>query len=207
MESWLPLTLARAPVIEYPLKKFATPRAFEQWLARNHAKAQGIRIQFAKKASGIRSITYAQALEVALCYGWIDGQAKSIDADWYAQRFTPRRARSMWSKRNRDIAARLIREGRMQPAGQAEIDRAKADGRWDTAYDSPANAKVPPDLAAALRKSPNAKRFFEALDGQNRYAILYRLATAKKPATRAKRLATFVEMLREGRTLHPTSRL
>lgn len=190
---------------DYALKKFATPRAFEQWLSRNHAKAQGIRIQFARKASGIRSITYAQALDVALCYGWIDGQAKSIDADWYSQRFTPRRARSIWSKRNRDIVARLIREGRMQSAGQAEIDRAKADGRWDAAYDSPANAKVPPDLAAALRKSPNAKRFFEALDGQNRYAILYRLATAKKPETRARRLATFVEMLREGRKLHPRS--
>lgn len=190
---------------DYALKKFATPRAFEQWLSRNHAKAQGIRIQFARKASGIRSITYAQALDVALCYGWIDGQAKSIDADWYSQRFTPRRARSIWSKRNRDIVARLIREGRMQSAGQAEIDRAKADGRWDAAYDSPANAKVPPDLAAALRKSPNAKRFFEALDGQNRYAILYRLATAKRPETRARRLATFVEMLREGRKLHPRS--
>ena len=192
---------------DYALKKFATPHAFEQWLSRNHAKAQGIRIQFAKKASGIRSINYAQALEVALCYGWIDGQAKSIDANWYAQRFTPRRARSIWSKRNRDIVARLIQEGRMQPAGQAEIDRAKADGRWDAAYDSPANAKVPPDLAAALRKSPTAKRFFEALDGQNRYAILYRLATAKKPETRARRLATFVEMLREGRKLHPRSSL
>lgn len=192
---------------DYALKKFATPRAFEQWLSRNHAKAQGIRIQFAKKASGIRSVDYAQALDVALCYGWIDGQAKSIDADWYSQRFTPRRARSIWSKRNRDIVARLIREGRMQSAGQAEIDRAKADGRWDAAYDSPANAKVPPDLAAALSKSPNAKRVFEALDGQNRYAILYRLATAKKPETRAKRLATFVEMLREGRKLHPSSSL
>lgn len=191
---------------DYTLRKFATARAFEQWLARNHAKAQGIRIQIAKKESGIRSVTYAQALEVALCYGWIDGQAQSIDADWYAQRFTPRRARSSWSKRNRDIVARLIREGRMQAAGQAEIDRAKADGRWDAAYDSPAKATVPPDLAAALRKSPKAKRFFEALDGQNRYAILYRLATAKKLETRARRLATFVSMLREGRKLHPGSR-
>ena len=188
---------------DYALKKFATPRAFEQWLSRNHAKAHGIRIQFAKKASGIRSVNYAQALEVALCYGWIDGHSKSIDAHWYSQRFTPRRARSVWSKRNRDIVARLIREGRMQPAGQAEVDRAKADGRWDAAYDSPANATVPPDLAAALRKAPKAKRFFEALDRQNRYAILYRLATAKKPETRAKRLATFLAMLQEGRKLYP----
>lgn len=192
---------------DYAIRKFATPRAFEQWLSRNHAKAQGIRLQLAKKASGIRSINYAEALDVALCYGWIDGQSKSIDADWYSQKFTPRRARSMWSKRNRELVARLIREGRMQPAGQAEIDRAKADGRWDAAYDSPANATVPPDLAAALQKSPKAKRFFEALDRQNRYAILHRLATAKKPETRAKRLATFVEMLREGRKLHPGSNL
>jgi uncharacterized protein YdeI (YjbR/CyaY-like superfamily) len=187
---------------DYPLKAFKTRRSFETWLSRNHAKAEGIRIQIAKKASGIRSINYDEALEIALCHGWIDGQSKSIDEAWYWQRFTPRRARSTWSKRNRDIVARLIEDGRMQPAGQAEIDRAKADGRWDAAYDSPANAKVPPDLAAALRKLPRAKRFFESLDARNRYAILHRLMTAKKPETRAKRLAMFIEMLREGRKLH-----
>lgn len=188
---------------EYELKKFATQRAFEQWLSRNHAKAPGIRIHIAKKASGIRSIDYAQALEVALCYGWIDGQSKSIDSEWYWQRFTPRRARSLWSKRNRTIVARLIEEGRMCAAGQAEIDRAKADGRWDAAYDSPAAATIPPDLAAALRQSAAAKKFFDSLDRQNRYAILHRLMTAKKPETRAKRLATFIEMLKEQRTIHP----
>lgn len=190
---------------DYPLKRFATARAFEQWLSRNHAKAQCIRIQIAKKASGIRSINYDEALEVALCYGWIDGQSKTIDEAWYWQRFTPRRPRSSWSKRNRDIVARLIREGRMQPAGQAEIDKAKADGRWDAAYDSPSNAKVPPDLAAALRKSPKAKRSFDALDRRNRFAILYRLATAKKPETRAKRLATFVDLLSKGQKPLPSS--
>jgi uncharacterized protein YdeI (YjbR/CyaY-like superfamily) len=188
---------------DYPLKSFATSRAFETWLSRQHAKADGIRIKIAKKASGIRSIDYAQALEVALCYGWIDGQSKSIDETWYWQRFTPRRARSSWSKRNREIVARLVAEGRMQPAGQAEIDRAKSDGRWEAAYDSPANAKVPEDLALALKKLPKAARFFASLDAQNRYAILHRLMTAKKPETRAKRLASFVEMLREGRKLHP----
>jgi uncharacterized protein YdeI (YjbR/CyaY-like superfamily) len=188
---------------DYPLKKFATPASFERWLSRNHGKAQGIRIQMARKSSGIRSINYAQALDIALCFGWIDGQSKSMDEEWFCQRFTPRRARSLWSKRNRDIVARLIEEGRMQPAGQAEIDRAKSDGRWDAAYDSPANAKVPDDLAAALEKSPQAKKFFQSLDGQNRYAILHRLMIAKKPETRAKRLATFVEMLREGRKLYP----
>ncbi|HEU4995317.1 MAG TPA: YdeI/OmpD-associated family protein [Gemmatimonadaceae bacterium] len=187
---------------DYELKSFETPRSFETWLSSNHAKCQGIRIKFAKKASGIRSIRYAEALEIALCYGWIDGQANSIDDNWYSQRFTPRRTRSLWSKRNRDIVARLIDEGRMQPAGQAEIDRAQADGRWAAAYDSPAKAKVPDDLTAALRKSPAARRFFESLDSQNRYAILHRLMTAKKPETRAKRLATFVEMLREGRKIH-----
>ena len=188
---------------DYPLKKFATPRSFELWLSRNHEKSQGIRIQFARKSSGIRSINYAEALEIALCYGWIDGQAKSMDEQWYVQRFTPRRARSLWSKRNRDIVARLIDEGRMQAAGQAEIDRAKSDGRWDAAYDSPAKAKVPDDLAAALQKSPRAKKFFQSLDSRNRYAILHRLMTAKKPETRARRLATFVEMLREERKLYP----
>jgi len=191
-------------VDDYPLKKFATPRAFEQWLSRNHATANGIRIQMARKSSGIRSVTYAEALDVALCYGWIDGQAKSMDEQWFSQRFTPRRARSLWSKRNRDIVARLIQEGRMQAAGQAEIDRAKADGRWDAAYDSPAKATVPDDLAAALRKSPQARKFFDSLDSRNRYAILHRLMIAKKPETRAKRLATFLTMLREGRTLYPT---
>ena len=187
---------------DYPLKKFATPRSFALWLSRNHGKSQGIRIQLARKSSGIRSIDYAEALDIALCYGWIDGQSKSMDEEWFCQRFTPRRVRSLWSKRNRDIVARLIEEGRMQPAGQAEIDRAKSDGRWDAAYDSPANAKVPDDLAAALQKSPQAKKFFQSLDSRNRYAILHRLMTAKKPETRARRLTTFVEMLREGRKLH-----
>ena len=190
---------------DYELRKFPTQRSFELWLSRHHAKVAGVRIQIAKKTSGIPSIDYAQALDVALCYGWIDGQAKSIDEDWYCQRFTPRRARSLWSKRNRDIVARLIEEGRMQPAGHAEIDRAKADGRWDAAYDSPANAKIPSDLEAAFRQSPGTKKFFESLDSRNRYAILHRLMIAKKPETRAKRLATFVEMLREKRTLYPPS--
>jgi uncharacterized protein YdeI (YjbR/CyaY-like superfamily) len=188
---------------DYPLKEFKTPRSFETWLSRNHTKAQGIRIKVAKKASGIASIRYDDALDIALCYGWIDGQSKSIDEKWYWQRFTPRRVRSPWSKRNRDIVARLIEGGRMHPAGQSEIDRAKADGRWDAAYDSPANAKVPDDLDEALRKSPRAQRFFASLNAQNRYAILHRLMTARKPETRAKRLAAFMQMLIEGRTIYP----
>jgi uncharacterized protein YdeI (YjbR/CyaY-like superfamily) len=187
---------------DYPLKAFRTPRSFETWLSRNHTKAAGIRIKFAKKASGIASVRYDDVLEIALCYGWIDGQSKTIDADWYWQRFTPRRRRSLWSKRNRDIVARLIEAERMQPAGQAEIDRAKADGRWQAAYDSAANAVVPEDLTAALRRSPRARRFFESLDARNRYAILHRLMTARRPETRSKRLAAFMQMLLEGRKLY-----
>ena len=186
-----------------PLKEFRTARAFEKWLSLNHRKADGVRIRIARKSSGLPSITYEEALEVALCYGWIDGQSKSIDAQWHWQRFTPRRSRSPWSKRNRDIVARLTKEGRMRPSGQAEIDRARADGRWDAAYDSPATATVPADLAAALRGSARARKFFEALDGRNRYAILYRLMMARKPGTRARRLATFVRMLEKGQKIYP----
>jgi uncharacterized protein YdeI (YjbR/CyaY-like superfamily) len=190
---------------DYPLMAFKTPRSFETWLSRNHTKAEGIRLKVAKRASGIASIRYDDALDIALCYGWIDGRSKSIDETWYWQCFTPRRTRSLWSKRNRDLVARLIEEGRMQPAGQREIDRAKVDGRWDAAYDSPANAKVPADLEEALRNSPRGRRFFESLDAQNRYAILHRLMTARKPETRSKRLAAFVQMLVEGRKLYPKS--
>lgn len=188
---------------DYPLKAFKTRRSFETWLSRNHTKAAGIRLKFAKKASGIASVRYDDVLEIALCYGWIDGQSKTIDTDWYWQRFTPRRTRSLWSKRNRDIVARLIEEERMQPAGQAEIERAKADGRWEAAYDSPANAAVPEDLADALQTSPRAKHFFELLDARNRYAILHRLMIARRPETRSKRLVAFMQMLVEGRKIYP----
>jgi len=187
---------------DYPLKAFKTPRSFETWLSRNHTRTAGVRIKIAKKGSGIATARYDDLLQIALCYGWIDGQSKSIDADWYCQRFTPRRTRSLWSKRNREIVARLIEEGRMQPAGQAEIDRAKADGRWQAAYDSPANAKVPEDLADALRKSPRARRFFESLDARNRYAILHRLMTARRAESRSKRVAAFMQMLLDGRKLY-----
>lgn len=180
---------------EYAIKAFKTARSFERWLDRNHARVDGLRLQIAKKSSGIRSVTYDEALEAALCYGWIDGQRNSIDAKWYCQRFTPRRARSPWSKRNREIVGRLMEEERMKPAGQAEIDRAESDGRWDQAYDSPANATVPSDLVAALRKVPGAKRAFDALRAQDRYAILCRLMSAKKPETRAKRLKEAVQGL------------
>jgi uncharacterized protein YdeI (YjbR/CyaY-like superfamily) len=184
------------------LELFATAADFERWLRKHHAKASCIWVKYAKKKSGIPSINWDQAVDVALCYGWIDGQAKGLDDTYSLQRFTPRGPRSRWSKLNRERVARLIEEGRMQPAGLAEVERAKADGRWDAAYDSPATAQVPEDLAKALAKSAKAKKFFDALNASNRYAILHRLQAAKKPETRARRLEKFVAMLKNGEKLH-----
>ena len=187
---------------EQPELAFATPDEWEAWLAEHHAASDGVWIRFAKKGSGLPTVRYAEALDAALCFGWIDGQTKGIDETWYLQRFTPRRKRSMWSKRNREKVAALIDAGRMQPAGLAEIERAKADGRWDAAYDSPKNARVPKDLQAALDASPPAAEAFGALNGVNRYAILHRVQTAKKPETRARRIAQFVAMLERGERIH-----
>jgi uncharacterized protein YdeI (YjbR/CyaY-like superfamily) len=149
------------------------------------------------------SLTYDQALEEALCHGWIDGQAGRRDEATYRQRFTPRRRRSAWSKRNTGIAERLIAEERMHPAGHAEVERAKADGRWEAAYAGPASMEVPPDLAEALAAEPKAQAMFEGLNSQNRYAILYRIATAKRAETRARRIEQFVTMLARGKTVYP----
>jgi uncharacterized protein YdeI (YjbR/CyaY-like superfamily) len=184
------------------LELFSTAADFERWLRKHHAKASCIWVKYAKKKSGIASINWDQAVDVALCYGWIDGQAKGLDDMYSLQRFTPRGPRSRWSKLNRERVARLIKAGRMQPTGLAEIERAKADGRWDAAYDSPATAKVPEDLAKALAKSAKARKFFDSLNATNRYAILHRLQAAKKPETRARRLEKFVAMLKNGETLH-----
>lgn len=189
-----------------PVLTFATAAAFERWLAKEHGRASVVWIKHAKKGSGTPSITWSEAVDVVLCYGWIDGQSKSIDDRHFIQRYTPRRATSVWSKLNRERVSRLIADGRMQPAGLAEIERAKADGRWDAAYDSAKSATVPDDLTRALAKSPAAKAAFATLDATNRYAILHRLMTAKQPATRARRLAAFVEMLAAGKTLHPPRR-
>jgi uncharacterized protein YdeI (YjbR/CyaY-like superfamily) len=182
---------------------FASADAWEAWLAAEHASSDGIWIRFAKKGSGVASVTYAEALEAALCYGWIDGQSERVDDSWFLQRFTPRRARSPWSRRNRDRALALIEEGRMQPAGLRELERAQDDGRWDAAYEGPATATVPDDLRRALDENPDARDRFATLDSRNRYAILYRVQEAKRPETRARRIATFVAMLAEGKTLHP----
>jgi uncharacterized protein YdeI (YjbR/CyaY-like superfamily) len=182
--------------------RFATPRAFEAWLRKNHASSDGAWLVIAKAGAEDPTVTYPQAVEIALCHGWIDGQKKGLDEHHWLQRFTPRRARSLWSKANREKAEALIASGRMRPAGTAEIDRAKEDGRWDAAYDGARTAVVPPDLQAALDARPEARRVFAQLDGANRYAVLWRVQTAKRPQTRSKRIETLVEMLARGEKIH-----
>jgi len=181
---------------------FARPRQWDAWLAKNHGSSAGIWIKYAKKDSGIESITRPQAVEAALVWGWIDGQAKPGDETSWLQRFTPRRPRSLWSKINCEKAEALIANGKMKAPGLAEVERAKADGRWDAAYDSPRNAAVPEDLARALAANARAAKFFETIDSANRYAILHRVHAAKKPETRAARIAKFVAMLAKHETIH-----
>ena len=192
-----------APASDYPIVLFADRIALREWLSAHHASQPGLWLRIAKAASPLMSVTYAEALDIALCFGWIDGQKKSYDADSFLQKFTPRRKRSPWSKRNREHVARLIAAGEMHPAGLAAVEAAKADGRWDRAYDSPGTVTVPDDFQAALDEHPRAKAFFETLKGTNRYAILYRIQTAVKPETRARRIAEFVAMLQRRETLHP----
>jgi uncharacterized protein YdeI (YjbR/CyaY-like superfamily) len=172
-------------------------------MATNHARASGIWIKVAKRGSGIRSVTHAEAVEVALCYGWIDGQRQRYDDEYFVQRFTPRRPRSIWSKINRDKARELIASGAMQPAGLREVERAQADGRWDAAYASQRNAVVPDELDRRLHTHARARKFFESLDSRNRYAFVHRLLTAKKPETRERRAEQFFEMLKKGETFYP----
>ncbi len=191
------------PPESLPTLAFHTADEWRAWLAEHHQTEDGAWLRFAKKGSGIPSPTYDEALEVALCFGWIDGQARGLDERYHLQRFTPRRKRSKWSKRNREKATALIASGRMQPAGLREVERAKADGRWDAAYDSPSTAQVPDDLQAELDRNSAAREFFETLDAQNRYAILHRVQDAKRPETRARRIAKFVEQLSRGERVHP----
>jgi uncharacterized protein YdeI (YjbR/CyaY-like superfamily) len=185
-----------------PMKPFTTPDAFRKWLATNHTKSAGLWIQFFKKASGQKSISYAQALDIALCFGWIDGQIKRHDEHSWIHKFTPRRPKSGWSKRNTEHAERLIAANLMHPAGLAAVIAAKSDGRWQAAYDSPKNSDPPADLLAALAKNKKARTFFDSLNKANRYAITYRLQTAKKPETRARRLKVILEMLNTGKKFH-----
>jgi uncharacterized protein YdeI (YjbR/CyaY-like superfamily) len=181
--------------------------AWRRWLRAHHTDPAGVWLVLAKKSTtDPTSLTYPQALDEALCHGWIDGQAKPRDEATYQQRFTPRRTRSQWSKRNVGIIDRLRAEGRMHPAGEAEVERAKADGRWDAAYSGSASIEVPIDLAAALRAEPAAQAMFEILTSQNRYAILYRTSSAKQPETRARRIEQFVSMLARGETIYPQKR-
>ena len=178
---------------EVPTLAFASPRAWEAWLEEHHTLSNGIWLKFAKKASGIATVVYAEALDVALCVGWIDGLVKRLDETWYLQRFTPRRPRSKWSKINCNKVLALIEQ----------IEAAKADGRWDAAYDPQSSAAVPDDLAAALKRNKKAAASFAALTARNRYSILYHIQEAKRPETRARRIATFVTKLAEGKKLHP----
>jgi uncharacterized protein YdeI (YjbR/CyaY-like superfamily) len=180
-----------------------TAQQWDQWLAAHHASAPGALVAISRKGGGAPELSYAQALDVALTWGWIDGQKRSLDDRAWLQRFTPRRPKSPWSKINCSKAEALVRAGKMHPAGLREIDRAKQDGRWDAAYDSSRTSETPDDLARALAGNKAAAAFFAGLDAGNRYAILYRLQTAKKPETRAARLAKFVEMLARKQTLHP----
>ncbi|UJR85885.1 YdeI/OmpD-associated family protein [Sandaracinus amylolyticus] len=183
-------------------RAFASREAWREWLEANHVTSRGLWVRLAKKGAGTASITYPEALEIALCFGWIDGQKKGDGDAWWLQRFTPRGARSIWSKINRAKAEALIASGAMREAGLREVERAKSDGRWDAAYDSPSTAKIPDDLEAALAKSAKARAFFAKLDATNRYAILHRLQTAKKPETRARRIEQFVAMLEKGEKIH-----
>ncbi len=187
---------------DLPVLPFASAAAFEAWLEAEHGSAPGGWIKMAKKTSGIPSVTWAEAVPVALCFGWIDGQRRGLDATWFLQRFTPRKPRSRWSKINTEHVARLTAAGRMRPAGLAQVEAARADGRWDDAYDGQRTAAPPPDLQAALDANPQAAAFFATLRGANRYAVVYRVQDAKRPETRARRIERFVAMLARGETLH-----
>ncbi|HXJ08397.1 MAG TPA: YdeI/OmpD-associated family protein [Burkholderiales bacterium] len=177
--------------------------AWLSWLRKNHAASSGVWLRIAKKSAGVRSVSYLQAVEAALCFGWIDGQKKGGDERYWLQRFTPRSAKSIWSKINREKAIRLIARGQMNAAGMREVERAKRDGRWEGAYDSPSGAAIPADFQAVLNKTPRAKAFFATLDSRNRYAVLFRIQTARKAETRARRIKQFAGMLSQHKKIHP----
>ena len=181
---------------------FRNAKAFETWLKKHHASSDGLWLQIAKRGADEPSVTYAEAVEIALCWGWIDGQKKGLDDQHFLQRFTPRRARSVWSKVNVEKVAALIAAGRMQAPGLAQVDAAKVDGRWARAYDGARTSVVPDDLQAALDAQPPAKAFFATLNASNRYAVLWRVQTAVKPETRARRIEQLVDMLARGEAIH-----
>jgi uncharacterized protein YdeI (YjbR/CyaY-like superfamily) len=186
-----------------PVAAFESRDAWAAWLDEHHATSDGLWMRLAKKGSDATTISHATAVEVALCYGWIDGQARRIDAEYWMLRFTPRRTQSKWSRINRESATRLIEKGEMKPAGLREVERAKADGRWDAAYDAPSSMTVPDDFRRELDGNDEAREFFATLDSRNRYAILYRIHDAKKPETRARRIAKYLEMLSKRDKIYP----
>jgi uncharacterized protein YdeI (YjbR/CyaY-like superfamily) len=188
---------------ERTTEQFAGPEEFRAWLREHHDTSPGIWMKLAKKGSGLTTVTYDEAVEVALTFGWIDGQARPGDDTYWRQGFTRRRPRSPWSKRNRERAEALIAAGAMEPSGLAEVERARADGRWDRAYEGPRTAEPPPDLLEALAARPAARDFFATLNSTNRFAILYRIQDARRPETRARRIAKFVDMLERGETIYP----
>jgi len=187
---------------DLPVIPFATANMWEQWLEQNHEISDGIWLQFFKKGSGIASVTYAEALDVALCYGWIDAQLKSIDELSYKQHFTPRRPKSIWSKRNIEHITRLTEEGRMKPTGINQVENAKADGRWEQAYDSQSSMTIPDDFMKELARNKKALNFYESLSKTNKYAIAFRIQTAKRPETRLKRMKEILEMLLREEKFH-----
>ncbi|MEU0517097.1 YdeI/OmpD-associated family protein [Streptosporangium sp. NPDC006007] len=185
------------------LVAFGTPDEWEAWLAEHHETSVGVWLKIAKKDSGIATVSYAEALDIALCYGWIDGRRDRVDDEYWQQRFSPRRAGSKWSKNNRNNVAKLLEQGRMKPAGLLQVEAAKTDGRWDAAYESQSTITVPDDLQRALERNPAAQEFFTTLDSRNRYAVLYRVQDAKKPETRARRIEKYVAMLGEQKKIYP----
>jgi uncharacterized protein YdeI (YjbR/CyaY-like superfamily) len=187
---------------DLPILPFASVALWEQWLSEHHTRRDGVWLKMAKQASGIASVTYDEALDVALCYGWIDGQRKPVDSEFFLQKFTPRRPKSLWSKRNIAKVAELTAARRMQPAGLAEVEAARRDGRWAAAYDSPKNMVVPEDFLQALRENQQALAFFTTLSKANVHAIAWRLQTAKQPETRKRRFAALLAMLERGEKLH-----
>ncbi len=198
-----PATIGDMPVPDdLPVLAFATQAELEEWLEREHATAPGVFVRLSKKGSGVPSVTYAELVESVLCFGWIDGISRRLDERFYVQRITPRRPRSVWSRKNVEAVATLTAAGRMRPAGLAAVEAAQADGRWERAYPGAAGMTVPDDLAAALAAAPTARDSFDGLDGTNRYAVLWRVHTAASPETRARRIASLVQMLAEGRRPH-----
>jgi len=186
-----------------PIRHFEGQQEWANWLVDNHCTSPGLWLQLAKKGADIRSVSYDEAMEIALCFGWIDGQKQAHSEQFWLQKFTPRSNKSVWSKTNKERALALIKAGRMEPAGLQEIERAKSDGRWDAAYDSASKASVPGDFQCALEGNTRAKDFFGTLDARNRYAVLFRIQTARKAETRAKKIAQFVQMLERHEKVHP----